>query len=110
VIDPCWLDDGAQTIEDSVSMARSALADGIRTVPCPPARVGPRPNLPLWLRATRDEGLERRTLCVEPAGRGMTRLVIAQPGRFALRALENTIRLFETLLDSDRTRCSLRRG
>ena len=30
------LDDGAQTIEDSVSMARAALADGIRTVAATP--------------------------------------------------------------------------
>ena len=49
--------------------------------------------------------LEPTSLCVEPAAGGMTRLVVGRRGRFALRAVENPISLFETLLDSDRRRC-----
>ena len=53
---------------------------------------------------------EPGSLCVEPAAGGMTRLVVMRRGRFALRAVENPIRLFETLLDSDRKRCAPHRA
>jgi hypothetical protein len=44
-------------------------------------------------------------LCVERAGRAMTRLVVARAGRFRLRAEENPFGLLGSLVDSDTQTC-----
>lgn len=56
---------------------------------------------PYWRR-------EPGSICVERAADSMTRLVIARPGRFELRAIENPIALLHALLDSDPGQCPLR--